>query len=304
MARYLVTGGCGFIGSQLTKYLINHGHNVTIVDDLSNGKIIHPDAIFIKQDITDYGAIEGLFNNIDGCFHLAAIPTVVVDIQSLSRLHEINLLGSLNVFKAAIIAGNVPVVYASTSAVYGNSTQFPLSEKQFIQPISAYGCDKLASELNAYFLANEYNLPVTGLRFFNVFGPYQQKTSLYTGVITNFIINLLEDKPLVIYGDGNQTRDFVFIDDIIANVVYAMINLKQGSKVCNICTGQRTSVNRLATILAEILNKKCIIDYQPARTYDARDSLGCQKQMHAYGFKIQHTIEDGLAKTVEYFKSL
>ncbi len=301
LAKYLITGGCGFIGSQLTKKLIKKDHDIIIVDDLSNGKIIHPEAIFIKQDITQLDAIRELFIDIDGCFHLAAVPTVNIEIERWFDVHKINLDGSLNVFKAAIDAGNIPVVYASSCGVYGNSKRLPLKEDLFINPLCSYGCDKLSTELNAYFLAHDYQLPSIGLRFFNVYGPYQQETSPYSGVITHFMTNILENKPLIIFGDGEQTRDFVFVGDVVDNLIHAMNTLKHGAHVVNICTGHKTSINQLVTLISQFGSQQSIIDYQPARQCDAKHSYGSRKKMNAYGFDIKHNMKQGLMKTFDYF---
>lgn len=304
MSTYLVTGGCGFIGSQLTKKLIEQGHDIMILDDLSNGQVIHPQATLVKQDITQFDGICDLFRGIDGCFHLAAVPTVSVDLDRWFDFHATNLKGSLNVFKAAVAAGNRPVVYASTCGVYGNAKQLPLQENQYIQPVSAYGCDKLSTELNAGFLAQVYQLPSLGLRFFNVYGPYQPPTSPYSGVITRFIMNLLDNKPLTIFGDGEQTRDFVFVEDVVDNLIHAMKTLVKGADVVNICTEKTTTINQLITLLSNLLHQECIKDYQPVRQYDAKDSCGSRKKMQEYGFQINHSLEEGLAKTVHYFKTL
>lgn len=301
MANYLITGGCGFIGSQLTKKLIEEGHNIVIVDDLSNGKIIHPKATFVKQDITQFEPLRELFVNIQGCFHLAAIPTVSIEIEQWFDVHTINLDGSLNVFKAAIDAGNIPVVYASSCGVYGNAKRLPLKEEQFIKPLSSYGCDKLSTELNAYFLAQTYHLPSMGLRFFNVYGPYQQETSPYSGVITRFITHMMEQKPLTIFGDGKQTRDFVFVEDVVDNLIHAMKILRQDAHVVNICTGHKTSINQLITHLSQLLGQQCIKEHLPARSSDAKNSCGSREKMNSYGFDIKHNMKQGLMKTIDYF---
>ncbi|MDP3562159.1 MAG: EAL domain-containing protein [Legionellaceae bacterium] len=301
MAKYLITGGCGFIGSQLTCKLIETGHDVIVIDNLSNGKIIHPKAKFVKQDITQFDAMYELFANIDGCFHLAAIPTVSIEIENWFNTHAINLEASLNVFKAAIDAGNVPVVYASSCGVYGNATNLPLNEDQLVKPLCSYGCDKISTELNAYFLAHEYQLPSMGLRFFNVYGPYQPENSPYSGVITRFITNLLEDKPITIFGDGKQTRDFVFVEDVVDNLIHAMKILKHGAHVVNICTGHKTSINRLITLLTQNLNRDCTKEYLPARPFDAKHSYGSLEKMKKYGFTVKNNIEQGLIKTIDYF---
>ncbi|MCX7117744.1 MAG: NAD-dependent epimerase/dehydratase family protein [Legionellales bacterium] len=303
MATYLVTGGCGFIGSELTTQLIDRGHKVIVVDDLSNGHRLIPGATLIQQDITEFGALQTLFLNVDGCFHLAAKPAVNMTMEQWFGFHRTNLEASLNVFKAAINAGNVPVVYASTCGVYSDTNQFPLSEDQLLQPMSSYGCDKYAVELNAYFLAHTYQLPSFGLRLFNVYGPYQSPSSPYSGVITSFIMQVLKGEPLIIYGDGQQTRDFVFVGDVARNLISAMDHLKKGAHVVNICSEATTTINELADMLFDIFGKKSQKNYQPKRPNDALNSYGSQDKMLAYGFKTAWSLRQGLEKTVDHLKS-
>jgi UDP-glucose 4-epimerase len=303
MAKYLITGGCGFIGSLLTRRLLAQQHEVVIIDNLSNGNIIYPEATLVKEDITQLDNISEFFVGVDGCFHLAAVPIVNIDFEQWFEVHNTNLQGSLNVFKAAIDAGNVPVVYASSCSVYGNKKRLPLTENQFIRPLSSYGCDKLSTELNANFLAHTYQLPSMGLRFFNVYGPYQQPMSPYSGVITHFITSLLENKPLIICGDGEQTRDFVFVEDIVDNLIHAMKILKRQAHIVNICTESSITINELAELLSHLFGKKCVKIHEDARPDDVKDSCGSQKKMKKYGFKINYKVKEGLLKTVDYFKS-
>lgn len=302
MGRYIVTGGCGFIGSQLTSRLIELGHAVIIIDNLSNGKIIHPKAEFICQDITDFDAIKDLFFDIDGCFHLAAIPMVGMDASKWQDTHRTNLDGSLNVFRAAIAAKNIPVVYASSCAVYGDMQGRSLQEDILTYPVSAYGCDKLSTELNAYSLAHEFQLPSIGLRFFNVYGPNQQENSPYSGVITRFITHILAGRPLPIFGDGEQTRDFVFVLDIVDNLIHAMNIVDNGARVFNICTGEATSINQLITLLANLSNRPYSTIHHPARLTDVKYSCGSREKMDRHGFKIKHGIEQALKQTIAYFE--
>jgi UDP-glucose 4-epimerase len=303
MANYLVTGGAGFIGAQLTSQLIALGHQVIIVDDLSNGTVIHPQATFIKKDITQLHNIHHLFSNIHGCFHLAAIPMVNMNFKQWFAFHKINLDGSLNVFKSAVDAGNIPIVYASSCGVYGDSKRIPLTESQCIKPLSSYGCDKLSTELNAHFLSYSYQLPSAGLRLFNVYGPGQRPNSPYSGVITTFITQLLNNKPLTIFGDGEQCRDFIFIDDVVNNLIHAMDTMKSDALCVNICTGISTSINRLAALISSLLEKECVKHYKPARVSDVHLSCGSRKRMDAYGFQVNHDLKQGLMKTIHGFIS-
>lgn len=296
MAKYIVTGGCGFIGSKLVNQLIDLSHEVLIIDNLSNAKEYHPKADFLEQDITQLDAIQPAFSHYDGCFHLAAIPTVEMDIAHWFKIHQVNLQGSLNVFYAAIAAGNIPVVYASSCGVYGNCTTLPLKEEQVIHPISAYGCDKYASELNAHFLSHVFQLPSLGLRIFNVYGPGQNPKSPYSGVITHFIDNIQQKKPLTIFGDGEQTRDFIYVDDVVNILINSMNTLNKGAHVVNACTGRSISINEVANHIAKLYNVPVDIQYAPARALDVAHSCGDKHKMHQYGFDAPTPLADGLVK--------
>lgn len=296
MAKYIVTGGCGFIGSRLVESLIKLAHEVVIIDDLSNGHVIHPKASFFKKDVTIYDDIEPLFSECDGCFHLAAIPTVEMTVDQWFDIHRINLQGSLNVFRCAISVGNLPVVYASSCGVYGNCTQLPLSEEQIIHPISAYGCDKYSTELNAYFLNHIYQLPTLGFRIFNVYGPGQRYDSPYSGVITHFIEHLRNNKPLIIYGDGKQTRDFIYVDDVVNILISGMTTLKHEAHVVNACTGKSVTINALANIMSKLYGATNRVQYLPARALDVQDSCGDPSMMHQYKLSAPTSLEEGLMK--------
>lgn len=302
MARYIVTGGAGFIGSHLTDKLLAQGHEIIIIDDLSVGRHCPPNARLVKEDLRDYQAIKPFFTDIDGCFHLAAIPSVVSSIDHWFDLHDINLQAGLNVMKLAHLAGNIPVVYASSCAVYGNAQTLPLTEAMHIQPLSSYGCDKLSLELNAYFMAKLHALPVMGLRFFNVYGPRQNPASPYAGVISLFIDNLLNEHAVTIYGDGEQTRDFIYVEDIVAGLIKAMQIVDCEGEVINLCSGKRTSVQTLAHEIASLMNKKLQINYEAERSADVKHSLGSVKKMHQFGFQAKTSLSQGLQNTIEYMR--
>lgn len=303
MARYIVTGGAGFIGSHLTDRLLAQGHEITIIDNLSVGRRCPSHAHFIKEDLRDYHAIKPFFTGIDGCFHLAAVPSVVSSIDQWFDLHGINLQAGLNVLKLAHLAGNIPVVYASSCAVYGNTQTLPLTETMHIQPLSSYGCDKLSLELNAYFIAKLHALPVMGLRFFNVYGPRQTPDSPYAGVISLFIENLLNDRAVTIYGDGEQTRDFIYVDDVVSGLIKAMQIVNCEGEVMNLCSGQRISIQTLAHNAASLMNKKLQIDFQPQRSADVKHSQGSVKKMRQFGFKVETELSTGLQQTIDYMRN-
>lgn len=302
MAKYIVTGGCGFIGSQLTDKLLAQGHEVIIIDDLSNPTNIPQQATLIEKDLNEIDSVRDVFKDVDGCYHLAAKPAANVSLGNWFAFHNTNLEGSLKVFKAAIEAGNIPIVYASTCGVYNDKNQFPLSEEQHLRPYSSYGCDKLAMELNASYLAREYKLPSVGLRIFNVYGPHQSLTSPYSGVITHFITSLLEDKPMIVFGNGQQNRDFVFVEDVVDNLIHAMNNVRKDIGVVNLCGHNPITITDLAEVIADKMKKEYVIDYQKARPADALSSYGCVRKMQKYGFKLNYGLQQGLQKTIKYFQ--
>jgi UDP-glucose 4-epimerase len=304
MSRYLITGGCGFIGTHLAKKLAQQNHQIVIIDNFSNSINPVQKARIEKTSITDIDAVAPFFENCDGCFHLAAIPTVELELNQWLNLHEINLNGSLNIFKCAIDAGNIPTVFASSCSVYGNCNLLPLEESQYIEPLSSYACDKYASELNAHFLAHNYQLPITGLRLFNVYGPGQNPSSPYSGVITHFITNILQDKPVDIYGDGCQTRDFVFVEDVVTALIKTMSNIEFKSNIINICSNTSITINQLAELISNLIGKKCKKNYLPPRSVDVTHSLGANKKMTEAGIELKNSLEQGLAKTITYYRNI
>lgn len=299
MSKFMVTGGAGFIGSHLTDFLIDLGHEVVVIDNFSEGFYRHPKAKIVDADINDEKAIEPFFKDLDGCFHLIGIPSVIMTMKDWFHFYEVNMRGSLVVFKLAINAGNIPVVYASSCAVYGETNNLPLKEEQFVQPLSSYGCDKLAVELNAYALAKNYKLPTIGLRFFNVYGPRQNPKSLYSGVITRFIDRLQENKSPMIYGDGQQTRDFIFVKDIASSLIKAMDIASTDGTVVNLCSGVGVSINQLAQQLALTMKKDIEPEHGPKRTYDIVHSVGSIERMRSMGFVNEYDLATGLQETID-----
>lgn len=301
MAKYLVTGGAGFIGSHVTDLLITAGHEVIVLDDLSNGTYVHPDAVNINASILSIKSIEKYFKNIDGIFHLAALPIAVVEIDSWFSQSQVNLQGSLNIFKIAILCGGIPVVYASSCAIYGEQKKLPITENTIPQPISAYGCDKLSVEKNAYFLAKNYKFPNIGLRLFNVYGPRQNPNSPYSGVISKFIFALINDQSPIIFGSGEQTRDFIYVKDVAQAFVHGMEIINNQAEIVNICTGVETSINQLANQLCVTTKKHLPITYTDARSSDTIYSYGSTDKMSKLGFNIKYSLQTGLQETVDFF---
>lgn len=302
MKHYLIAGGAGFIGSHLTDHLIASGHQVTVIDNFSAGQYVHPQAKTIKADILDINSIKSYFAGIDGCFNLVGIPSVVVGLDNWFDLHNVNLQGSLNILKLAIESGGVPVVYASSCAVYGQASELPLSEDLAVYPISAYGCDKLALEKNAYFCSQAFKLPTMGLRFFNVYGPRQNPMSPYAAVICNFISHLKNNQPVIIYGDGSQTRDFIFVQDIVQGLLHAMATITTDAAIVNLSTEVSISIMQLAKLTSQLVGTELNIIHKEPRIFDVQHSLGSTKKMKSLGFNCTYDLETGLRETIDFMQ--
>jgi UDP-glucose 4-epimerase len=303
MARYLVTGGAGFIGSHLVETLIGEGHRVRVLDDLSSGKRrnIPEEAEFVVGDITDAGVVATAFDGIDGCFHLAAIASVEQARRDWVRTHQVNLSGTINLFNAARCRrSEVPVVYASTAAVYGNGGAAPASEDSFPVPISVYGADKRGCELHARAAGVAYGVRTTGLRFFNIYGPRQDPRSPYAGVIAIFLDRLRRGEPIEILGDGRQVRDFTYVADAVAALKLAMAAASASAPVVNVCTGKGTTIRQLAGTIAELCAVDLVAYYGPARCGEIPISIGdprCAAEM--LGFSARINLAQGLVRTLQ-----
>ncbi|WP_299178761.1 NAD-dependent epimerase/dehydratase family protein [uncultured Neptuniibacter sp.] len=305
--KYLITGGCGFIGSHLTDALIERGHTVRVLDDLSTGVVDYlPDsAELILGDVADAGIVKGAMQDMDGCFHLAAVASVERSKTDWTGTHRINQQGSVNVFDAARSCNKtpVPVVYASSAAIYGDNATIPLDETSTPRPISAYGADKLGSEHHARVAWLNHKVSTVGLRFFNVYGPRQNPSSPYSGVISIFIDRILKGLPLKVYGNGEQTRDFIYVGDVVEHLLSAMFNHQKEASVFNVCTGLSTSIEQLAKTLSMVAGVEVDIRYETARTGDIAISLGDPgKAMNRFQLKQRVALGDGLQFTVEALK--
>ena len=276
MSRYLVTGGCGFIGSHLVDALHLAGHQVRVLDDLSTGCTDYlPCGVeFLLGSITDVSVVERAIAGIDGCFHLAAIASVQRSAEELVLTSGVNLGGMLTVLAAAQKLGRVKVVYASSAAVYGNCPLLPISEDAPKSPQSPYGVDKYSNELHAAVAADISEISVTGLRFFNVYGPRQPPGSPYSGVVSIFADRLARGMPITVFGDGGQTRDLVHVSDVVVALQRAMERPLPGSPVFNVCTGRGVSVLQMAGILGGLLGEVPRIAHGPARPGEVRHSVG------------------------------
>lgn len=302
--HYLVTGGCGFIGAHLVERLLADKHIVTVIDDLSTGKRdnIPAGVRLIRGDITLPGVFDKLVRDIDGCFHLAAIASVTRSQNDWLRTHQVNLGGTVALFDALVRTNKVPVVFASSAAVYGDNPDMPINENAWCKPLSAYGTDKLGCELHALTAIRNHRLPVTGLRFFNVYGERQDPSSPYSGVISVFADRMSKNLPVNIYGDGEQVRDFVYVRDVVDAMALAMKRLhknRNDSGIFNIATGTPTSINQLANVILGITRSHSAIIHAPARDGDIRISVGstdCARDK--LGFVARTGLAEGLCKTI------
>ena len=305
MARFLVTGGAGFIGSHLVETLLDEGHAVRVLDDLSSGhgKNLPQQAEFTQADVTDPDVVERAIDGVDGCFHLAAIASVVRSHSEWLRSHQVNLTGTINVFDQARPSRRrreVPVVYASTAAIYGNCGNVPVDEESPAAPLSAYGADKYACELHARVAGAIHGVPTVGLRFFNVYGPRQDPLSPYSGVISIFAGRLLGREPVEIFGDGEQARDFTYISDVVCALRRAMRAATTSGFVFNVCTGKATSVRGLAQAMAALCRTELVVHPRPARCGEVRISIGDPRRAtERLGFTARTTLSEGLAMTLD-----
>lgn len=302
--RYLVTGGCGFIGSHLVDRLLATGAAVRVLDDLSTGhrSNVRGPADIVIGDVRDRATLQDALRDVDGCFHLAAVSSVERCRRDWPGSHAVNLASTIELFDLAKATDrSIPVVYASSAAVYGDSGVLPLGEDARPAPISAYGADKLACELHARAGALGHGLRTTGLRFFNIYGPRQDPASPYSGVISVFTDRLAHDRPVTIYGDGAQSRDFVAVADAVEMCVRAMARLRAGepgtADVVNVCTGRATTVTDVVHELAGLLGRAPNVQYAPAREGDIRHSRGDPGRGQALlGHTPATPLTDGLAR--------
>ena len=302
MKKYLVTGGAGFIGSHLVDKLINEGNEVIVIDNLSTGKKenLNKKAQFYHVDISDYEKIKSLFKDMDGVFHLAAIPSVPFSVKDPITTSKVNIMGTINVFKASIDAGVKRIVFASSSAIYGNQKVLPFKENMDPNPVSPYGLQKLIGEQFAKLFFDLHGIQIVCMRYFNVYGPRIDVNSDYSLVLGKFLKLNSEGKPLTIYGDGKQTRGFCYVGDVVDANIKAMESLKiKGFQVLNIGDEGSNSVK----YLAELIGGK--INYLPKRQGDplhTKADISIAKKM--IGWKPKVDFKEGIIITREWFNDL
>ncbi|MBL8831819.1 MAG: NAD-dependent epimerase/dehydratase family protein [Rhodospirillales bacterium] len=303
MSVYLVTGGAGFIGSHLVDSLLADGHGVRVLDDLSTGKRanLDPRAELVVGDVGDPTAVARTTAGVDGIVHLAAIASVQRGNEDWAGTHRTNLTAAIHVFDAARRAktgGPVPVVYASSAAIYGDSPDLPLVETARPRPLSAYGADKLGCELHARVGGAVHGVPTAGFRFFNVFGPRQDPKSPYSGVISIFADRVRAGTACRIQGDGGQARDFVYVADVVAALRTGLAAASVEAPVFNVGTGVSTRIVDLAKILQRLAGSKADPEFVAARAGDIRLSLCEPSKLKALGWQPRTALEEGLRLTL------
>ena len=306
--KYLVTGGAGFIGSNMVDELIRRGHEVTVLDDLSSGKKANLELVasrvrFILGTITNLDTVKRACEGADYVLHLAARTSVPRSVKDPIETNQVNIDGTLNVLVAARDAKVRRFVYAASSAAYGESPTLPKVETMQAEPISPYGVTKYVGELYARVFGKVYGLEFACVRYFNVFGPRQDPTSTYSGVLSKFMLAVLQGHSPVIYGDGEQSRDFIYIENVVEQTLRAAETPEASGVVLNGGTGARITLNEVVRQLGELTGRKIVANYEPAREGDIRDSLAdisLAKQTLGYEPRVQ--FREGLRRTWEWYQ--
>ena len=304
--KVAVTGGLGFIGSHLVERL-NENNDLVIVDNQSSGNIKNIQDLDFSRIDTDFGDItrvnlERIFEDVDYVYHMAAVTSVPQSVNDPLRSNEVNITGTLKVLEAARKCGVRKLIFSSSSAVYGETESLPISEKNLINPLSPYAVTKATGELYCTVYSEIYDLPTIALRYFNVFGPKQDPESQYAAVIPIFIDNILKNQRPVIYGDGEQTRDFVNVKQVVdANILAAESN-ETGSY--NIGLGKSTTINYLFEMIKETMKKDIKPVYKNERSGEIKHSVANISKARSLGYSPKNDFTDELAETVEWFKKL
>ncbi len=307
MARYLVTGGAGFIGSHIVEALVGRGERVRVLDNLSTGKRENLAAWraqieFLEGDLADLATVRRACEGVEYILHQGALPSVPRSVEDPIGSNEANVCGTLNVLVAAREAGVRRVVYAASSSAYGDSPTLPKREDMPANPLSPYAVAKYVGELYCAVFHRLWGLETVSLRYFNVFGPRQDPTSQYAAVIPRFICALHAGEAPEIYGDGEQSRDFTYV----ANVVEANLRACEApgapGQVLNIACGRRVTLNELARLLGEIMGAEAAPRYSDARPGDIKHSLAdISRAQEVLGYRVWVPLEEGLRRTAEWF---
>ncbi len=307
--RCLVTGGAGFIGSNLSRYLANIGAKVLVIDNFSTGiktntmDFDNLDIQIVDLDISNQEITAKYFSKIEFVFHQAAVPSVPKSIAEPLLTNKSNVQGTLSVLENSRLNNVKKVVYAASCSVYGDTEMLPKSESQIPSPLSPYAVQKLAGEMYCKTYFDNYGLSTTSLRYFNVYGPYQDPNSEYSAVIPIFIRQALQNKPITIFGDGTTSRDFIYIEDIIQANLRAAISAKSDGHVINVAYGYNFTLNELANKIIESVGSSSTIEYSEFRKGDVLHSLAALSEAkRLIGYNPKFDLLSGLEKTIQFFR--
>jgi nucleoside-diphosphate-sugar epimerase len=307
--RYLVTGGAGFIGSNLVDELVRRGHRLIVLDDLSAGSeanlaSVRDEIDFRVGSITNLAAVQSACRGVDYVIHLAARTSVPRSVEDPLETNRVNIDGTLNVLVAARDAKARRVVYAASSSAYGETPTLPKLESMQPEPISPYGVTKYVGELYAQVFGRVYGLENACIRYFNVFGPRQDPTSQYSGVLSRFMLAVIQGQSPVVYGDGEQSRDFTYVENVVDETLRACEKEGASGMVFNGGTGARIRINQVLKLLEKVTGKKIQAKYEPPRPGDIRDSqadISLARKVLDYEPRVH--FEEGLRRTWEWYKS-
>ncbi|NLW48200.1 MAG: SDR family NAD(P)-dependent oxidoreductase [Firmicutes bacterium] len=305
MAKILITGGAGFIGSHLAEELARQGNELVIIDNLRTGKLVNLSNIghtFINADIRDYAVLKSALEGCSSVYHLAALTSVVESMDKIEECVSINLQGALNVLKAVRENGVKKICFASSAAVYGDSPELPKIETMRLDPQSPYAITKVDGEYYCNLYKDFYGVATVSARFFNVFGERQDPNSAYASAIPIFIRKALSNEPINIYGDGTQTRDFIYVKDIVKALIFLMENNSAG--VYNIGYGSKIDINSLVNLIKELVGSDSAIRYLPERAGEIRHSFASVKKLMDLGFKPDYALKDGLTRTIDFMRGI
>jgi UDP-glucose 4-epimerase len=309
MSTCLVTGGAGFIGSHIVRRLLELGCSVRVLDDLSTGKRENLAEVagqieLVEGDIRDVAVVERCMKGVEVVFHLAARASVPRSVEQPRPAHEVNVTGTLNLLIAARDAGVRRFVYSASSAAYGDTPTLPKTVDMRPQPLSPYAVSKLAAEHYCACWSHVYGLPTVSLRYFNVFGPRQDPKGPYAAVIPAFVSRMLRGQRPVVFGDGEQSRDFCYIDNAVSANLLAADAAELHGEVVNIACGERTTLNQIVAALNELLGTDLAPEYQPPRPGDVRHSLAdISDARRLLGYQPQVMFPEGLRRSIEWYKA-
>ena len=308
MAHYLVTGGAGFIGSHLAEELVRRGHQVRVADSLITGKRSNLDHIpgveFLEGDLAEMDVARKAVDGIEVVLHQAAIPSVPRSVTDPMTSHRANVDATLNMLLASRDAGVKRLVFAASSSAYGDTPTLPKHEEMPTNPLSPYALQKVIGEQYLQMFTRLYGLETVSIRYFNVFGPRQDPTSPYSGVISVFATALLENRPPTIFGNGEQTRDFTYIANVVNGVLRAAEAPDASGQIINVATGGRISLNQLFEEMRTLIGADVRPNYAPTRAGDVRDSQAeITKARTILGYEPMVSFEDGLKNTLDWYRT-